>query len=1151
MRHFKHLALQSTATIALLGGLFTPAFAQVNITEGTDQQIRTSDAADDGTASDVVIGEPPADDGTVPGSITITGNTTQPSVVLDSSNDLRIEQNATIAIAIPTSADQGETDTPTAVLLEGGADRNYTQLGSISITEDFTQENTDDDPFQDGGVADGSGRTGILISGASPFQGNIELADSSAILVEGNDSFGINLDNTPMMTDGLTGNLTTAGAINVAGDRSVGVNVASGVTGNLTNSGQIAVVGEDALGYAVNADIQGGFVNSGGISSNGFRSVTRIPFAGPNFDFGREDLTEEDLRQSGSALTIGGDVSGGVFLSNFLSPQFDADGVPILNDDGTPSLIATGTSTILQFGGAPAVLIGRDGNPIAVGLIAQITDPNDPNFDEDLQFSFINQGSVAASGVFDDVDATAVSISNATLTNGFSNEGSLTAATFRAAVETELTSDSDGIARVLVLGDNAIVDQINNSGAITASSSEATDQAFFDPDNPLAPLRVEAVAIDIGTTASVTDLVNSGTISSIIIARDGQAVAIRDSSGTLQTLTNSGRITTAAANSDPTGQEPTNFDLIALDVSAFNDGFTFTQTESDIAGLASLTDGDLLFGSGDDVVSLQSGSIDGDIDFGGGNDTLALSGGSTFLGAVRNSDGIDLSVTDNSAVVFTSAESVNVTQAVFDETSVFRPIINGQTGEASTLIGSGPITFETGATINPLLQSIVTDQTGITSQSFELAVSDNLTVGDLASLSSGITPFLFQSNLSLSDPNTLVVTLDLRDPAAALDAGGLGLDPVQLAAFGQLVGDGTDQTFQAGPIFEALAATPQLGNSFANITEASEFFAAINQVLPEFSGAANQFVLANVDGAVGAVGSHLDATRRSPERQGGVWLEEFFYFADRELAGQSEQFRGDGFGFTAGVDTEFGPFHAVGLSAGFSSTEVEDVVGIDEDLQVRTYTLGTYAGYENGGLSIDAFGGVGFNEFEQERRVQLASFQGVAESEWEGLHANATLRAGYHVPISDKFWFRPRASLDYLYLNENGRTETGTQGFRLRVDGRNTQTAAATGILEFGGRFEGKRTWIRPSIRVGYRNEFVSDPIETAFRFQGLQGADGELFDSELATLRSLAFPDDGILLGFTVAAGSEYSSIGFDLDSDIRDGFIRHTGRIVIRLLF
>ena len=136
-------------------------------------------------------------------------------------------------------------------------------------------------------------------------------------------------------------------------------------------------------------------------------------------------------------------------------------------------------------------------------------------------------------------------------------------------------------------------------------------------------------------------------------------------------------------------------------------------------------------------------------------------------------------------------------------------------------------------------------------------------------------------------------------------------------------------------------------------------------------------------------------------------------------------------------------------------------------------------------------------------------------------------------------------------MNENGHTQTGTPGFRLRVDGRNFQTAAATALLDFGGTFHGKRTWVRPSLRVGYRNEFISDPLETAFRFQGLEAADGTLFDSELATLRSLAFPDDGIILGFTVAAGSEYSSIGFDFDSDIRDGFIRHTGRVVVRLLF
>ena len=325
----------------------------------------------------------------------------------------------------------------------------------------------------------------------------------------------------------------------------------------------------------------------------------------------------------------------------------------------------------------------------------------------------------------------------------------------------------------------------------------------------------------------------------------------------------------------------------------------------------------------------------------------------------------------------------------------------------------------------------------------------------------------------------------------------------------------------------------------------------MNQVLPEFSGAAKQFILANVDGAVGAVGSHLDTARRSPERPGGAWLEEFFYFADRELAGSSEQYRGEGFGFSAGLDKEFGPFHAVGVSLGFASTEVEDVLGVDEPLDVTTYQAGAYAGLEKNGFNLDLYAGGGISDFEQNRLVSIGDFLGAAEGEWQGIHANASLRAGYEVAFGEKYWVRPSLSLDYLYLDEDGRTETGSEGVRLTVEDRTSDTAAATALLNFGANFQGKRTWIRPSIRVGYRNEFISDPVETAFRFQGLTNTDGDVFDSEIARLRSFAFPDEGILLGFTVAAGSQYSSIGFDFDSDIRDGFIRHTGRIVLRLLF
>ena len=1129
MRHFKTLALRSTATLALLGALSLAAQAQVTITEDTSDQILTSTAGDDGTPADV----------TVETGVTVTVDSDRSGIILDSDNDLVLDGEV--------RAD--DIDGATGVEL-GGVEGSYTQTGSISIVEDFTPENTDDDPFPDGGVAVGEGRTGILISGASPFQGNVELAAGSLIDIEGNDSFGINLANTPMTTEGLTGNLTTGGQINVTGDRSIGVNLAHNIVGDVSNTGIVEVTGEGSQAYVVSGDIDGGFSSSGRIAANAFRFTTREGFAGNSDDTtGREDLTAEDLREAGSALEISGNVTGGIFLNQAFAPRLDDAGEVVLDEDGNPIMDLVGTSSISQLGSAPAVLIGGDGSQITIGLVAPITDPDDPDFDGDLQYGFINQGSVTANGVFDDFDATTLSFSNVTVEGGINNEGTLSATTFRAPNPTDLT-DGNGVARVLVLGGQSIAQEINNSGVILATASEAVDEVFFDQENIIPPRDLLAVAIDIGEGATVGEegetvgeLINTGAISAVLIGREGTAVAIRDASGTVTRLSNTGVISTVGSTSDPLDAEDINFDLIAIDFSAATNSIEINQSQNPDATNIPLIIGDVLLGSGDDSFSSSAGQITGAIDFGGGNDTLALSGGTIFTGDIRNTDSLDLSVIDGSTLTLASAENIQISEARVDGTSTYRPVINGASGQASTLISDGNITFETGATIDPIFESII----GSTAERFELVSAGNLSIGDLASLGGISSSFLFDTNLALEDANTLVVTVDLRDPTTSVEDGGLGLDAVQAAAFGAVV----DGVQQEGAVLQALNSNAQLGNAFSNISEATEFYDAFNQVLPEFSGAAKQFILANVDGAVGAVASHLDTTRRSPERPGGAWLEEFFYFADRERAGLSEQYRGDGFGFTGGIDTEFGPFHAVGVSLGFASTEVEDVVGIDEPLDVVTYQAGAYAGLAKNGFNLDLYAGGGVSDFEQNRLVSIGDFIGGAQGEWQGTHANGSVRAGYEMQINDKYWVRPSLSLDYLYLNEDGRTETGTDGIRLRVDGRNSDTASATALLDFGARFQGRRTWIRPSLRVGYRNEFISDPVETAFRFQGLSDSEGNVFDSELARLRAFAFPDQGLLLGFTVAAGSEYSSIGFDFDSDIRDGFIRHTGRIVIRLLF
>ena len=1065
------------------------------------------------------------------GSITLED--AGPALTLNSDNSI----NNAGAITIT------DVDGATGVLLEGGANRGYVQSGTINLSEDFTQEDVDGDFLADGAFAEGSGRTGILISGASPFEGNIELTSTSFILVEGNDSFGINLENTSMAQNGLTGNLSYDGQISVTGDNATGINIGSGISGDFAQNGSIATAGLGAQAINIDADIQGGFVSSGSIVNTGFRSTQRLPVANEDFGTGgRDTLMTEDLLQAGAAIGISGNIDGGIFIDDGFDPFLDEDGNQTFDEDGNLIQTFGSEGSIAQFGSAPAILIDGEGTPIAIGRVGAITDPTADGFDADLQYAFVNQGTLQANGVNNDFDATTFSVADATLTGGINNTGSLTASAFVAPFERTEGDDpngasltpGDGHARVIVIGPNAIAERINNSGIILATSSEDADLVFANPDSPTAPTSVLATAIDIDASAGLTSITNSNVISAVLIGRSGEAIAIQDRSGTLTSLTNTGNISALGTTSDASGESTLNFSLIALDASQNVSGFTFTQNraadtdpDDDVTPADPLTFGNILLGSGDDNLTATAGLISGDVDFAAGNDTLALSGGSTLRGALTNQGGLDISVIDNSTLALTTVNDVPITSASFDGTATFSPTLDGSNGQASTLVSTGDISFDSGATIAPTLTNVF----GINQSSFTVAQAGGaLSVGELATLASGDSPFLFNSSFDVVG-NDLVITLDLRN------AEELGLDQVQSLAF--------------APTIEALQSNTALGDAFANITSQSDFNAAYNQILPEFSAAARQFVLANVDGATGAVANHLDSVRRSPDKPGGAWLQEFAYFADRDLAGLSEQFRGHGFGFSAGLDTAFGPFHAVGVNLGFASTEIEDVVGIDEPLDVVTIQGGAYAGWASGNLGVEAYAGGGYNDFEQNRNIRINTFSGSAQGDWSGTHINGSIRAGYDVELNDKFWFRPTVSLDYLRLSEDAFTETGDAGVALDVDSRTSETGSATAMFNFGAKFEGKRTWIRPSLRAGYRQEFLNDPVNTSFRFTGLTDGTGQTFNSETADLQALLFPDSGFVLGFSVAAGSAFSSIGFDFDSDIRDGFIRHTGRVVVRLLF
>jgi len=1082
--------LLTTAIATFSAGFVLPVSAQVTISDDRTTPVDTA------TEGDITIDSA--------GSITITTGT---AVTLNSDNN--IQHNGEIS--------SEDADNTTGILIGGGNTGNVTVGGRITLNETFAPTDTDSSGTIDGTFAEGTGRTGILISGASPFIGNVTLENASDITIAGNDSFGIQLASGA----GLMGDLTLGGAISVLGTNGIGVDVASDIVGNLASSGRIGTRGENAQAIRVSGDIDGAFTQDGIISNTGYRFTDR-----PRTLASRDLLDSEDLLQAGAAVEVGGNVTGGIHFRQARSAVLDADGNATFDEDGNPITQVTAVSSVSQIGQAPAILIDGNGTPIAIGRVATITNAADPDYDAALLYAFINEGTLSSAGIYNDINATAFEVRDATLTDGISNTGNITSATLRSGDDGSLSLTDIGHARVIVIGSGAIADQINNTGVILASSSEATDEIYADRDNIIAARDMTATAIDIEANGNLASLTNIGSISAVILGRNGDAVAVRDASGTLIQINNSGSIEAVAGSSDVLGLEATNFNVIALDLSANTTGVTINQTpivDTDLTDAFTPTPpritGDILLGSGADTLVASAGSITGDLAFGAGADILSLAN-TSYSGALSDSDGaLTIALTNGASLTNTSTDTLNITSATFDSSSTYSPTLDGSSGLAGALVASNDITFEDGATISPSITNVV----DVNSASFVIANANNLTInGTLNGLNSGTSPFLYNTSYSLSDPNTLVVTLDLRTTQE------LGLDGVQSGAFNSA--------------FDALRNNSGLANALVNIQDADEFYSAYNQLLPEFSAASRQYVIANVDGAVGAVGSHLDSARRSQEKRGGAWLQQFAYFADRDLAGRSEQYRGHGFGFTGGFDTSLGPIHTVGINLGFASTEIEDVAGLDDPMDVVTVQAGLYAAYSTGGLGIEAYGGGGYNDFETNRVVAINDFNSTASGDWSGIHYNGTLRAGYEIPLGKKFWARPSASLDYLSLTEEAYTEEGDLGVAFSIDERTTDSMSGTAMFNLGAEFMGKRTWIRPSIRAGYRTEFKNDGVSTHGTFAGL--------NSPFA-LEGEEFPDNGFLLGFSVAAGSAYSSFGLDFDSDIRDGFIRHTGRIVVRLLF
>ncbi|MEM7458314.1 MAG: autotransporter domain-containing protein, partial [Pseudomonadota bacterium] len=714
-------------------------------------------------------------------------------------------------------------------------------------------------------------------------------------------------------------------------------------------------------------------------------------------------------------------------------------------------------------------------------------------------------------------------------------------------------------ATAISLGSGAVLGTLDNSGDITASVSSLLD--------------FSATAVLLEDGGELSALTNSGVIRASTFGEAANAYAIRDLSGSLTDITNTGLIS-AFHSSD--GTEVTDFGVTrAVDLSSSTQDITFLQTlatpTNDVNGddvidnndvIAPTLVGDIIFGSGNDTLTSTSGTITGSVEFGLGDADMELSA-TAFEGDVSFADGDNtlslLSSTFVGDLVFGGDRvDADFTNAVFDGqlfsdsglnqiTAVDTDFLFSEgtaaildsfslTGDsllqvdldpravstAATLTVNGIATLGSGVSIRPDLQ-------GISSNDFTHTFIDAGTLVFDGALDDSLiqdSPFLYNVELIANDDTR--DTLDLQFDLKTTDE--LGLDLNQAAAY--------------TAILDVFSSDDELGSALAEVTEETEFFQIYNMLLPQRTDAATRYLSSQNSAAFGALGNRIKTLSSSAERPFGLWAQEYFTAIDIDADTDVPGYNGSGLGFAAGLDSRLGFLDVAGLHLNYSSGDFEEKTGGNNPVTTSSFGIGLYAKESIGPMDFVVASQVSQVDFNSQREIEIDTLVYDQRADWGGTSAMTSASVSSQFEIG-QFYARPQLSIDYFMLDQDNYTETGDDRLSLEIDAATTDRTSASAVLDIGARLPvGGRSpaFITPEFSIGYRGELSSSPYETVARFVSSE----ETF--EILAQDSFS---DAFLAGISLSTDSVMGSARFGYDVEIAEEGLIHFGGATLKLKF
>ncbi len=239
-----------------------------------------------------------------------------------------------------------------------------------------------------------------------------------------------------------------------------------------------------------------------------------------------------------------------------------------------------------------------------------------------------------------------------------------------------------------------------------------------------------------------------------------------------------------------------------------------------------------------------------------------------------------------------------------------------------------------------------------------------------------------------------------------------------------------------------LDSDPDLLSVGTVLTTLSDPTAALDQLHPAIFGA---FELLNAN--TSSLGSKIFNHRLSTNcpmninpccecNQLNAWLEPFGYCIEQDRVGEQVGFRADAIGILGGLDYTFQNGFLLGIGGGYDKEHIKWKHHRGRG-NINSGHLGIYGNWIQAHYYVEAAAVGGINAYDASRFINFPTVDRTAKHDSKGYDFTGHLAGGYAFEHCD-YEFGPFASVDYLYLRQNGFKEKGALSLDLDVHAKNS-----------------------------------------------------------------------------------------------------------------